>query len=196
MKIFLLHIIFLLSLSNIKILSQVQDSTQWINFKDDSLEISFSYPAFFKLNPWNYNDRDSSVAFISCLRYEPYELKENYFVELENYSSLNIYISNSDFKKIAEENNFINENNKWYEKARYSLGPADSLYFENWKGIRAYSNTSIGIKDDGIFTRDADIEVFLITKEMGSKKYIVCYAKGFDFPNGENILEKICESIK
>jgi len=192
----LIYLIIVLLISNIKIFSQVNDSTQWISFKNDSLDVTFSYPTYFELNPWNYNDRDSSVAFISYLRYEPYELKENYTIELENYSTLNIYISNSDFEKVAEENSFIKINNRWFEKESISFGPADSFYFKNWKGIRGVANNSVGIKDDGIFTKAGDIEVFLVTKKNKNNHLIVCYAKGFDFPNGKDVLKRICESIK
>ncbi len=40
-----------------------------------------------------------------------------------------------------------------------------------------------------------DEDVFLYFKNIGNNKSVVCYAEGFDFPNGEDVLKKICSSI-
>jgi len=182
-------------LFNVKILPQVNDSTNWINFTNDSFGISFDYPTYFELNPWKNDKKENSVALISYLRYEPVEPKEDYTIYLKLYSTLLIYVSNNDFDEIAVENNLIKKNNKWYDKERQYFKPADTFYFNDWQGLKTITRVSIGTKDHGAWTSDGDIDVYLITKKINNKT-IVCYAKGFDFPDGETILKTICSSIK
>jgi hypothetical protein len=173
------------------------DSTQWINGVNDSLGISFMYPSYFTNSILKHPRKLKNVSYLEYLRYSPHELRVNpsEIIYLELYSTLKICLSESPFDKIANENNFIRKDDKWFDNKNPYEEPVDTFYFSDWRGLRSVRNTSIGIKDGGTWTSAADEEVLFLTKEIGNNKSIVCFAAGFDFPNAIVILKRICESI-
>ena len=197
MRNIIISIFTFLLLSYINTEAQVVDSTQWINYVNDSLGISFNYPDYFDINPLGYIAETREITYLEYLRYSPEEVKVNpsEIIYLELYSTLKIYISDLSFDKIVEENNFIRKDDKWFDNENPYEEPADTSYYSNWKGLSSRRNTSIGIKGGGTWTSAADEEVLLLIKEIGKNRSIVCYAKGFDFPNARDVLEKICNSI-
>jgi hypothetical protein len=192
-----LHIFIFLLLPFALTEGQSIDSTQWINGANDLIGISFIYPSYFTINTSGHSGRTKNVAYLEYLRYSPEEVRVNptEIIYLELYSTLKIYLSDLAFDKIAEENNFIRKDGKWFDIENPYEEPADTFYFSNWKGLSSSRNTSIGIKGGGTWTSAADEKVLLLTREIGNNKSIVCFASGFNFPSAQDILEKICNSI-
>ncbi len=111
--------------------AQNTDTTLWINNKNDRLGFSFSYPSYFKLSQTNRYDKDSNSVRIEYFHYEPADpnVDSSKMTYLEYYSGLRIYLTSSDFSKIAEENNFIRKDGNWFENDNQEHEPADSVFF-------------------------------------------------------------------
>jgi hypothetical protein len=193
----ILHIFIILPLAFATSAAQSIDSTRWINVTNDSLGISFEYPSYFTNNILRYPRIFKNASYLEYLRYSPQEVRVNpsETIYLEMYSTLKIYLSKHPFDIVAEENNFIRKDNKWFDNKNPYEEPVDTFSLSDWKGLRSIRNTSIGIKGGGTWTSAADEEVLFLAKEIGISKSIVCFATGFNFPNAEYILRKICNSI-
>jgi hypothetical protein len=192
-----LHIFIFLLLPFAITEGQIIDSTKWINGANDSIGISFVYPSYFTNNISRHPRKFKNASYLEYLRYSPQEVRVNptEIIYLESYSTLKIYLSDYPFDTVAEANNFIRKDNKWFDNKNPYGEPADTFYFSDWKGLRSVRNTSIGIKGGGTWTSAADEEVLFFTKEVGNNRTIVCFATGFDFLNAIEILKRICNSI-
>ena len=191
--------------------SQTIDSTKWIIQKNDSLGITFKYPSYFTLNKIESSENNlENAIYLIPIGYEYYDpigqakeyLRDNdtTILYLTKPSELTIILSKEDFKKIGSENGYTIKDTLWYDTEMLENGwmdeSANRYDFEDWIGYAALTPTSIYFKRGGCWTTSAEGQRYILMKKISQKYNIYVVAEGFDFPQGEQTLQMICNSIE
>jgi hypothetical protein len=137
--------------------------------------------------------------------YEPIDDSPN-SDSLEYPSGLTILLCNKNFSQIANESGFYEKNGFWYGDSNYIPVDKDyydfeqyagyAIHFDDWFGIKAIYQTRISKKGGGFWTAAGERYKFILYKKIASDKFLLANGYGFDFPQADKILIKICKSIK
>jgi uncharacterized protein YecT (DUF1311 family) len=118
---------------------------------------------------------------------------------------LSIFTSKNNFYQILKESNFIEKNGFWYGDEHHFPYSEDlysfeshagfAMYFDDWFGINAISETSVLKKSGGVWSLAAEHYRFILYKEISAGEYLYAKGYGFSFPKAYKVLMEICNSI-
>ncbi len=205
-KIFI-SILFLSSLS----FTQTVDSTKWILKTIDSLDLSFEYPSYFDIGNLVYEEEppidEITFAVLDFVYYSELGKASEYtededtsrILYLTQPSQLSLIISGKSFIDIGDEYGYTIKDSLWFDTDMLENGwsnePAKVFNFNDWIGYYTYTPARIYIKDGGCWTAAGEEQRIIAMKHINNNKNIFAIAEGFDFPEGEIILQIICKSI-
>ncbi len=166
-----------------------KEDTSWIKYKNNKLQIEFSYPSDYEISSEKYGSSECEFFLIfkrkqlagSSTKHDDYAI----------YSILRVTLVKSSFEKAAEDNYFQKKGNEWVVLGRHGMfNKALPISGKNWKGFKG--ETFVGAHDERGYSGLQEVLKIFAMFENNSDCSVVFYSEGMP----EEIFYKILSSFK